>query len=227
MSATMPSTPSTDAYRTQRDTLVPSAQYVFVTPREGLPEGAQVKIARLTLKKTLRFSKLLDRIGKRDEVLEVLQGLGTLFGMTEFALPDNAAEMTQEEIQAYLNERAEEQDQQGLINLVLGINRIIAVLDPEDVIELYAIITEADPTFIDEFWDIDWGIEAVRLAFQQPGFQKLIGRFRATGDSEDSAGEVEPADGVEGNSTTVEEVSTPSSTSFNGPTVLPTNTFSN
>jgi hypothetical protein len=126
------------------------------------------------MRRTLRLSQWLDVVGSRDEVQKSLADLSTAMSTGN--------------------------EGPGLA-YVFTINKFISSLDLPEALELFSIITAKSPEWLDDRWEIGWGIEAMRVAFRQQGFQNL---FNAAG-GEDVAGDQDTGK--------TEEVSAPQSIS--------------
>lgn len=170
--------PQQDTFREERDALLPRSGYVIIPgdPDEGT-QDEYLKIPRLNMRRTLRLSQWLDVVGGREEVQKSLADLTNAMGGT----PENTAGL------AY----------------VFTINKFIATLELQEALELFSIITTKSHEWLDERWEIGWGIEAIRVAFRQQGFQNLF---------TNAAAQTENAD-TETDTGKIEEVSAPQSIS--------------
>jgi hypothetical protein len=168
--------PQQDTFREERDALLPRPGYVIIPgdPDEGT-QDEYLKIPRLNMRRTLRLSQWLDVVGSRDEVQKSLADLSTAMSTGN--------------------------EGPGLA-YVFTINKFISSLDLPEALELFSIITAKSPEWLDDRWEIGWGIEAMRVAFRQQGFQNL---FNAAGGEDAVAGENEVGK--------TEEVSAPQSIS--------------
>jgi hypothetical protein len=168
--------PQQDTFQAERDALLPRAGYVIIPgePDENRPDE-YLKIPRLNMRRTLRLSQWLDVVGSREEVQKSLADLSTAMSTGN--------------------------EGPGLA-YIFTINKFISTLDLPEALELFSIITAKSPEWLDERWEIGWGIEAIRVAFRQQGFQNL---FNAS--AGENAGESEVETGK------TEEVSAPQSIS--------------
>jgi hypothetical protein len=157
--------PAQDTFREERDALLPRSGYVIIPgdEEENRPDE-YLKIPRLNMRRTLRLSQWLDVVGSREEVQKSLGDLSNAMSGNA----DNAAGL------AY----------------VFTINKFIATLDLQEALELFSIITTKSHEWLDERWEIGWGIEALKVAFRQQGFQNLF-NAAATESTETDTGKTE------------------------------------
>lgn len=170
-------TQAPDTFQAERDALLPRAGYVIIPGDEDENRPDEyLKIPRLNMRRTLRLSQWLDVVGGRDEVQKSLADLSTAMSTGN--------------------------EGPGLA-YIFTINKFISTLELPEALELFSIITAKSPEWLDERWEIGWGIEAIRVAFRQQGFANL---FNAAA-SEDTP------DVVQTNMGKTEEVSAPQSIS--------------
>lgn len=170
--------PQQDTFREERDALLPRNGYVIITAEDG--EGQEyLKIPRLNMRRTLRLSQWLDAVGGRDDVQKTLSDLMSV-----------------------MDSGVEDVDGASGLGYMLTINKFIATLELQEALELFSIITNQSHEWLDERWELGWGIQAVRVAFQQQGFSNLFANAANQDGGETATGK-----------TTPEEVSVPQSIS--------------
>lgn len=132
------------SFAQQRDTLVPREVTVFVPPSASLPEGKLITLPRLTLKRSLQLSRWIDDISQDENVRQKLVEFTSGMDTTD-----------------------------GML-MIFGINSMLAQLPETKVAEFFSIITGEDMGFIMEYWEVGWGFEALKAAFQSQGFGKMF-----------------------------------------------------
>lgn len=173
----MTPTPIPTPFQQERDALLPKDGYVILPAHEETGEAERyLKIPRLNMRRTLRLSQWLDTVGSRESVQH---GIQDMMGAMTGGLDENGNPLI---------------DSTGGIKYILTINKFISSLALDEALELFSIITAQPHDWLDEHWEPGWGIQAIRVAFQQQGFANLFGS--TTGDSSTDAG----AAATEGNS---------------------------
>ena len=196
----------------QRDTLLPRKTFVKVPPMEGLENGYDLEIPRLTLGRTLRLSRWLDDIADSENVQTALEEAFALF-REAFEEDEPDVELTPEEIAAQggvieLPDEPEEKSNEmdSAFNMARAFLKVISSLEEEQVVEFYTIITVADPNFVANYWESGWGLSAIKAAFQQQGFKNMFGGAAARNNNESS--------GAEGNSASRTQTQSAASTAY-------------
>lgn len=162
----------------QRETLVPREVTVMVPPSASLPNGKLITLPRLTLKRSLQLSRWIDDISQDENIRSKLVAFTS--GM------DTSGD--------------------GML-MIFGINSMLAQLPEVKVAEFFSIITGEEMGFIMEYWEVGWGFEALKAAFQSQGFGKMFQNAAEAGAGQTTVENTDTA-----NPTTENVVSMPSFT---------------
>lgn len=182
--------PQQDTFRAERDALLPRPGYVILPANDDYPHEEYLKIPRLNMRRTLRLSQWLDVVGNRDSVQSALGALSESFGAVD-AVVDEEGNPVESATSA--------------VNMVVTINKFIASLTIQEALELFSIVTGQSHEWLDDRWELGWGIEAIKVAFQQQGFADL---FKNAGGGTDNQ------NGGETTAGKAAEVSAPQSISY-------------
>jgi len=154
-------------FQEERDILSPKRASVHIVT-ENYPEGYDLELPRLNMRRTLRLSQLIEGLNENPKVKDNLDRLFTMFSA---------------------------QDEGMGIQMILQFNSILASVDINQVFELFSIVTGKDAAWLDENLEPGWAIQVLRVAFEQQGFRQLFqGNTDPVADGENTLGKLQNED---------------------------------